>query len=284
MNHADPRYLEAKRTVDQRARSTRVRETFCDALPDSPRILEIGCGTGSMVTNLVSWGIEGFTYVGIDLAPNVTAFGGWLRPKELRWAGYKAQQTPDGGRLGATSFAFRPGEAVSWLETVESADAVIAQSVLDLLDIPTVLSAIEHALSTGGVLYAPLTFDEVTVFLPEHPADDHVLTAYHRQLAASDGSPRAGRKLLAALEEKPGRTLAVDSADWIVRPKQSTYPADEAWFLDRILSMVGNALEDADEPEYKVCEEWLATRRAQLRQARLQYIAHQYDVLHQWPG
>jgi len=56
MSHANVRYLEAKRTVDDRALSDRVRERLLAALPAAPTVLDAGCGTGAMLQRLHEWG------------------------------------------------------------------------------------------------------------------------------------------------------------------------------------------------------------------------------------
>ncbi len=56
-----PRYLAAKRSVDDRALNRQVRDALCRALPlaapDAPlRVLEIGAGDGAMFERMLTWG------------------------------------------------------------------------------------------------------------------------------------------------------------------------------------------------------------------------------------
>ena len=74
MNHARPRYLESKRSVDDRALSRRVRERLLADLPSDPRIVEAGCGTGVTVSRLLSWGIASGRYLGVDTDERIVAF------------------------------------------------------------------------------------------------------------------------------------------------------------------------------------------------------------------
>ncbi|AUX10652.1 methyltransferase type 11 [Halalkaliarchaeum desulfuricum] len=123
MDHADPRYLEAKRSVDRRALSRRVREAMLAGLPPAPRVLEAGCGTGVTVPRLLSWGLREFDYLGVDHDPHVVAFASDVRPKELRYRGYDAVDTRRGGRITASrngrtvdaTFAFETGDALELL-------------------------------------------------------------------------------------------------------------------------------------------------------------------------
>ena len=123
MDHAEPRYLEAKRSVDRRALSRRVRAALLAGLPRAPRVLEAGCGTGVIVPRLLSWGVREFDYLGVDRDPRVVAFARDARPKELRYRGYEAVDTQRGGRIEASresrpvevQFAFETGDALELL-------------------------------------------------------------------------------------------------------------------------------------------------------------------------
>ncbi|MFB6257040.1 MAG: SAM-dependent methyltransferase, partial [Haloplanus sp.] len=74
MEHADRRYLEAKRTVDDRALDRRVRDRFLDELPGAPRIREAGVGTGVTVPRLLDWGITAGDYLGVDRGAEVIEY------------------------------------------------------------------------------------------------------------------------------------------------------------------------------------------------------------------
>jgi len=64
MDYSFIRYLSAKSTVDDRALNRYVWHTLAENLPGvSPgvvlRILEIGCGIGTMLTRMLDWGLVG---------------------------------------------------------------------------------------------------------------------------------------------------------------------------------------------------------------------------------
>jgi len=285
MDHAVLRYLEAKRSVDDRARSRRVRDRLLAALPSNPRIVEAGPGAGGTVANLLEWDVTDGTYEGIDAATRAVAHARAARPPSLRRAGYGVR---DGGTESESDFRvegldvrFRVGDALEALPAT-TADLVVAQSFMDLVPIDRAVDAVEAALVSGGLAYLPLTFDGGTVFGPAHPADDAVERAYHAAIDAETGrNAGAGRHLLAELEERDGDLLAVASSDWIVRPRDGEYPADERYFLERILGFVADAL--AERP-VEGSEDWLATRRRQLADSALFYVAHQYDLLYRRAG
>lgn len=291
MDHALPRYLESKRSVDERALAPRVRDRFLRALPPEPTIVEAACGTGVTVPRLLSWGVDAGRYRGIDADDRIIPFARWIRPRELRRAGHDVSGDPAGRTAdpGADpdfvaddlAVSFAVGDALDALAATEDADAVIAQAFADLLPLSELMSAVESALRPGGVAYLPITFDGGTVFQPDHPADDAIEAAYH---AAIDDRPgrdaRAGRHLLDRLRRRDGDLLAAGSSDWIIRPRGGTYPADERFFLDRLLEFVEGAAGDRDVEGF---DDWVATRRDQLVAGELTYVAHQYDLLYRTP-
>ena len=281
MNHADPRYLSAKRSVDDRAYSRRVRETLLSACPPAPRIVEAGCGTGVTVPRLLAWNLNGFAYHGVDLDEGVIGFARTVRPKELRTMGYDAAETERGGRVDGASFTFAVGDALEVLPDA-GADLFIAQSFADLVSPERVLETIERVLVPGGLAYLPLTFDGGTIFAPTHPADAEVERAYHAAIDAIPGcATQAGRRLLSLFQERPGCIVAVDGSDWIVRPRGNTYPADEGYFLECILGFIETGVDPATaDLTAETFADWIATRRGQLAAGDLIYIAHQYDLLY----
>ena len=57
-------------------------------------------------------------------------------------------------------------------------------------------------------------------------------------------------------------------------------PADERYFLARILDFVADAVEGTGDE----ADAWLRTRRQQLDAGELSYVAHGYDVLYRVPA
>ena len=182
----------------------------------------------------------------------------------------------DGDWLGRRVFAFVP-HASQFRTTPEVAGSALDDTDADGTDLVCELSgqlstldALGGAAGGDGLVYAPLTFDGETVFLPEYPADEQVVEAFHAAIDAAPGrDSRAGRRLLDRLRERGARVEAVAASDWIVRPS-----ADERYFLACILGFAADAIGSS-----KRGEEWLETRRRQLREGELTYVAHGYDLL-----
>ncbi|MFD1686116.1 SAM-dependent methyltransferase [Halobellus litoreus] len=301
MNHARPRYLESKRSIDDRALSRRVRERLLTELPHDPQIVEAGCGTGVTVSRLRSWGIDSGRYRGVDTDERIVSFARDVRPKTLRRRGYRvsnagrahreemAARSTDGDALG-TDFAvgdlgvrFEVGDALEVLDATTGRDLVVAQAFADLVSLPRFVSAVESALRPAGLAYLPITFDGGTIFQPDHPADDAVERAYHAAIDARPGRDvRAGRHLVDLCRRREGTLLTVGSSDWVVRPRGRRYPGDERYFLSRILGFVEEAVGSASQ-SVEDLDSWLRTRRRQLERGELTYVAHQYDLLYRAP-
>ncbi|WP_135666144.1 class I SAM-dependent methyltransferase [Halorhabdus rudnickae] len=281
MNHTETRYLEAKRSLDERARSPRVRDRLLSALSAEPRILDVGCGTGTTVPRLLEWGIDTGTYRGVDGDAGVIEFARDVRPAELRRAGYNVTTHDRGGTVEDLSVTYETGDALATLERAEDVDLIVAQAFADLVPISELLAGIESALAPGGLAYLPITFDGATIFQPDHPGDDAVETAYHEAIDAEPGRDvHAGRHLIDACRRADGELLAMAASDWILRPSKGIYPADEAYFLECILGFVETALRDGTVAQG---EDWVAARRKQLAARELTYVAHQYDLLYRAP-
>ncbi|MEF8773644.1 MAG: methyltransferase domain-containing protein [Halobacteriales archaeon] len=293
MDHGDVRYLAAKRSVDDRALSSRVRDRFLEALPSAPRILEAGCGTGVTVPRLRSWGVTAGTYRGVDRNESVVARARQARAAELAADGAAVRRTERGFEVGEFAAAFEVGDALPAFGAETDADAVLAQGFLDLVPLADALAAFEAALAPGGLLYLPITFDGGTIFQPDHPADRAVERAYHRAIDARPGrDSHAGRHAADRLRTRDGDLLGMAASDWVVRPRDGNYPGAERQFLARILEFVEAALADDEGTAASVgtgdavaeFPDWLATRRRQLAAGELTYVAHQYDLLYRTPG
>jgi len=268
-DHAQPRYLTAKRSVDERDRDRRIRERLLGALPERPQVAEAGCGTGLSAVTLHEWGVTPRSYYGVDTDSSIVAFARWLVPRVLRRRGYDTANTAVTLEVGDALQALPAGAPAGGF------DLVLAQSFLDLVPIGRALDALGRTVGGDGLVYAPSTFDGETIFLPEPPADERVIEAFHDGIDTTAGrDSRAGRHLLDRLREREARIEGVAASDWVVRPSPSGYSADERYFLARILGFVADALGGVES-----ADAWLEGRRRQLRRGELTYVAHGYDFL-----
>jgi len=282
------RYLRAKRTVDDRALDRRLvgqlREWLAArrAETDGPlRVLELGAGIGTMPSRLVEWDVlpaGRIHYTAVDIAAEtVAALPDYLREWAADTDGVAVTDpltlTDDDRRIEVEAVQ---ADAAGYAADADGYDLVVGAALLDIVDrdgLPTLLSA----LAPGGLFYFPITFDGATRFRPSHPADRTVEAHYHAHMdGKAGGDSRAGGAVLDRLQRLDGTTLSAAGSDWIVRPVDGDYPADEAYFLRHILDTVERAVgEVADSTDD--LDPWLARRREQLANADLLYYTHQLD-------
>lgn len=271
------RYLFAKQTLDDRAINQHVYQQLLKTLPERPlRVLEIGCGIGTMLTRLQSWqsfGARAVEYHALDANPQSTSHilqvavpANWqVLPITADLRDFLAYSLPGGY------------------------DLLIAHAVLDLFDIPAILPGLLGLLKAGGLAWCTINFDGLSIMEPEISPefDKHLWACYHRTMdeRVTDGQPsgdsRAGRHLFHQFQAVGAQVLALGASDWVVLPQAGAYPAQEGYFLQCILDTIGNALQSHPEVDAAQLADWLAQRRAQLEQGELLYIAHQTDILAQ---
>ena len=290
------RFLAAKTTVDDRALNRQVLAELRRLMPaGAPRVLEVGGGLGTMVARLMDWGlINAGEYTLLDVDRQLLDDSRrWL----CDWAaarGVRSDPLPDGLRVGDLRVRLVQAELGSYLEAGHraSADVLIANAVLDLVDVPAVLPGLLRLLIPGGLYWFTINYDGESIFTPDHPYDDQIMRAYHRDMderfryGGPPGESRTGRRLFHYLRTVGAPALAAGSSDWVVsaRPDRN-YPDDEAYFLRSILNAFQNALRNGEERvEPARLADWLAVRGRQLAAGELVYIAHQLDFAGRSPG
>jgi SAM-dependent methyltransferase len=290
------RYLAAKTTVDDRALNRHVLAELRRLMPaGAPRVLEVGAGLGTMAARLMDWGAVGAgEYVLLDADPE-------LLDRSRRWLsdwaaarGLRCDPLPDGLRVGDLRVRLLHAELGSYLEAAHEgpADALIANAVLDLVDVPAVLPGLLRLLVPGGTYWFTVNYDGESIFAPGHPHDDQIMRAYHRDMderiryGRPAGESRTGRHLFHHLRAAGAPALAAGPSDWVVHAgPDGTYPGDEAYFLRSILNTIQDALRDRpDRVEPADLAGWLAERSGQLAAGELVYIAHQLDFVGRSPG
>ena len=290
------RYLAAKTTVDDRALNREVLAELCRQMPAGAlRVLEVGAGLGTMVARLLDWGVVGAgEYILLDADPQLLDCSRqWLSD----WAaarGVRSDPQPDGLQVGDLRVRLVHAELGGYLQAAhgELADVLIANAVLDLVDVPAVLPGLLRLLVPGGVYWFTINYDGESIFQPASPHDDQVMRAYHRDMderiryGRPAGESRTGRGLFHHLRDAGAPALAAGSSDWVVfAAADGNYRADEAYFLRSILDTVRDALRNRrDWVEPADLAHWLAERYRQLAAGELVYLAHQLDFVGRSPG
>ena len=205
-----------------------------------------------MVARLLDWGVVGpGEYVLLDADRQLLDCSRqWLRD----WAvtrGVRSDLLPDGLQVGDLRVRLVHAELGAYLQAAhgELADVLIANAVLDLVDVPSVLPGLLRLLVPGGVYWFTINYDGESIFTPAHHHDEQVMRAYHRDMderiryGQPAGESRTGRGLFHHLRDAGAPALAAGSSDWVVYPAaDGNYPANEANFLGSILDTIRDAL------------------------------------------
>jgi SAM-dependent methyltransferase len=285
------RYLAAKTTVDDRALNRHVLAELRRLMPaGATRVLEVGAGLGTMVARLMDWGVVGTgEYILLDADRQLLDDSRrWL----CDWAtarGLRSDLLPDGLQVGDLRVRLEHAELGTYLEAAHGAptDVLIANAVLDLVDVPAILPGLLRSLVPGGVYWFTINYDGESIFEPGHPHDDQVMRAYHRDMdervryGRPAGESRTGRRMFHYLRAAGAPAAAAGSSDWVVSAgPDGNYPGDEAYFVRSILSTIQSALQSRqDRVEPADLADWLAVRGRQLAAGELVYIAHQLDFV-----
>ena len=289
------RYLAAKKSVDDRALNKDVFECLRSQLSPSQslKIMEIGAGLGTMVARLIEWKLlvnADYTLLDVD-AQLLVDSREWLR----QWADAQGMRVHNQShRLdlesdsGTVRVRFLEAELGHYLEQGQKtpADLLICNAFLDLVDVASTLPGLFRLISPGGLYWFTINFDGQTLFQPGHPDDELLMGAYHRGMdervryGRPAGESRAGRHMFHHLRAAGASPLASGSSDWVVHPlRDGGYYGDEAFFLQHILDTVEQGLRPRPDVDSEALDAWLATRRSQLAQGELLYIAHQLDFV-----
>src|SRR5512146_459947 len=162
------RYLAAKTTVDDRALNRHVLAELRRLMPPgAPRVLEVGAGLGTMVARLMDWAaVVAGEYTLLDADRRLLDCSRrWLSD----WAaarGLRCDPLPDGLLVGDLRVRLVHAELGSYLEAADEApsDVLIANAVLDLVDVPAVLPGLLRLLGPAGVYWFTVNYDGESIF------------------------------------------------------------------------------------------------------------------------
>ncbi len=160
------RYLAAKKDLDDRSLNRHVRETLARHLLKTPktppfRVLEVGCGIGTMLERLLDWQLlPEAAYTGIDFNPDNIAEARARRRSYAAARGADLAVAAEFEAIDLFDFLAREQGRATW-------DLIVAHAFLDLLylvDLETTLPGLLALLAAGGCFYFTLNFDGATVF------------------------------------------------------------------------------------------------------------------------
>ncbi len=282
-------YLLAKQSVDDRALNKDVLAALKAHLPPAPvSIVEVGAGIGTMLVRLLRWEIlSDAEYLLIDEMAENVAFGMAFVAKWAQENGFSVLSVgADTLHLSNPSHSitakFIHADMFDFISSRPSpADLLIAHAVLDLLPLPESLPGLFSL--TKDLAWLTINFDGASILKPAiHPVlDRRIERLYHETMdrRPGGGDSQSGRNLFAYLDHVGADILEAGSSDWVVYPRRGKYTADEAAFLEYILRFFEESLTAQPDLDAKKFSRWLHTRRDQIAQGELVYIAHQLDFL-----
>jgi hypothetical protein len=289
-----PRYLAAKKAIDDRALNHHVQETLRRALEGATgrgplNILEIGAGIGTMLQRFLERGLlKGpATYVATDSDPGQLAaarkyLSKWARESGhvLSWSGKdRCRLRTPGADVTVMLIPVSAEELADSADRFGSFQLLIAHAVLDLLDFQALLPRLFSRLKANGLAYLTGNFDGKTVFLPECDADQEIIKHYHASMEARlAGASHTGRRVLQLLQCPGLKLLAAGSSDWIIHPCNEGYTADEIFFLHAIIATVKQELAQKESPPPDLAA-WARLRHQQVAAGRLSFLAGHLDLL-----
>lgn len=292
------RYLEVKRSIDDRSLNQGVFRCLLDHLSDlnRPRVLEIGSGIGTMVARGIEWGLlKRAEYTAVDrdldnLAYTHHYLGHWAGENGY-FVEYKGPQSiilTKGDK--EVTVLLNGADAIDLIKSggSERWDLLIAHLFLDLVDITQNLPPWIRLLRPGGTFYLSLVLDGPTILRPviDKGLDELLVRAYHQKMDRKlpIGSPyrssETGRQALdLLLTMNDVEIIEVGSSDWIICPRHHRYTQEELDFLEFIIQTISEALKEEGAVDGVRLGDWISKRREQLQDGKLIYMSHQIDIV-----
>lgn len=293
-----PKYLAAKKSIDDKALNRHVFETLKQHAPEQCKekplnIIEIGAGIGTMVERLIEWDFLRYAhYTAIDInEENVRALSQRIAnfADESELAFETSGEIPNKLVLSNQRSTIEITAVCSdFREFLEEAshqhhwDLVIAHAVLDILPLTESLEHILAGLGKHGLFWLTLNYNGVTRFEPtiDPEMDRSVEQLYNLsmdQRKIQTGGSQTGQKLFSAIPQSGGEILAAGSSDWVLSAPDAEFVAEEQYFLRCILQMVHESVSGTKKFSAAKLDDWHQQRLHQIQEGSLTYIAHQLD-------
>ncbi|GMQ98562.1 MAG: methyltransferase domain-containing protein [Acidimicrobiia bacterium] len=161
------------------------------------RLLDVGCGPGSVTRGFVSL-VEPGDVVGVDVSPDVIE----IAARETQAAGVE-------------NVEFRVGDVYALPFEDAEFDVVYAHQVLQHLTEPVVaLTEMRRVVRSGGVVGVRDADYGAFVWTPEHPALTRWLEIYHRVTEHNGAQADAGRHLVRWFHKAGFDETVVSTSNW----------------------------------------------------------------------
>jgi SAM-dependent methyltransferase len=275
-------WLTLREPFDHAARSIVLARRLADRLPARPRLIDLGAGTGSLfrfLAPIIGRG-QDWIVVDADAALLDDAFGrtaAWARRR-----GFAATAPNDVLHVVTPQGLWRmqsmQRDLTSPLLQAAEADAVVCSALLDLVS----AAWLHRLLAPLDVPFLGcLTVDGRDAWLPHHPSDAGVRTAFRRDQQRDKGfGPALGSAApSAALRALAARGFAAYSAaaDWLV-------PRTALRMQRALIEGTASAARAAAPAQHRAIADWQEVRLRQAMGARLAIRIGHRDILALPPG
>jgi SAM-dependent methyltransferase len=285
-------FLASKKSVDDRSLNKNVWDAMLKNLKQigHPEIIEIGSGTGTMLTRLLDTGPPYFSaYTAVDRDPLLISES---KKNAEKWAlKNKAVYTHDLLRLEGAEIKldFVTGDIENFLERnaiKKSHDLLIANAFLDLVNIPEILPGLFGTLTGKGMFYFSINYDGRTDIEPviDKELDAEIIELYHKTVdqrlikGVKCCTRYSGLLLFNEIIKNKGVIVEVGSSDWCVFPRDNKYRFREDYFLHYIIDTIENALYNEPSLSREILLQWINKRHQQIDRGELIFITHQLDL------
>jgi SAM-dependent methyltransferase len=270
-------WLTLREPYDHAARSAELADRFAAALGPAPRLLDLGCGTGSNLRYLAPRIPGAQRWLCVDHDPALLEAA---RVALQDWS--NGQGWPSRGEFAGLTLA-RPGGAI--LVGFAARDLVrggppgnggiAGLSASALLDLTSAAWLDQFAARWRGTpLLMALSFDGRLLFEPAAEEDEEICRHFIAHQRTDKGFGRAlGPDAAAHLAERlaaAGCAVTLEAADWRLGP------ADEALLQATLTGIVAAAREIAQDPRL---EHWATLRARQLVDRELRLTIGHVDLL-----
>jgi hypothetical protein len=256
-------WLSLREGVDHRARNLDLQKEVCAHLAQktAPRLIDLGCGSGSNLRALAPHLPSGQMWRLVDADPALLEAA---RRLLSQWAdaahgdGDALQLTKSGKVIHVR---FEEADLARDLETVldRAADLVTAAAFFDLVAAEWLAQFCKSVAVRQLPFYTVLTYDGVERWQPAHAADQDVLAAFHAHQATDKGfGPAAGPKATGVMQEAfkaAGYRVSTAASPW-----QLENPRDEA-LIRALAEGAAHAVAETGRVAEAQLQSWLAARR-----------------------
>ncbi len=225
----DPEWLDLREPFDAQCRSEALVAKLIARLPARPRLLDLGCGTGSLFRWLAPQIGRSQAWTIVDHSADVVEDAFETIADRAEGIGLKV--TFPGKRtmlVHAPGGAWRVEGLIADLNDapgnlpLHSMDAVVNSALCDLVSLPWLE---KFAAALRVPFYAALCVDGRDRFLPPHPADAIIAAGFRRDQARDKGFGHAlGPQAAAAIEKvfaAKGYAVSSCTSDWRI-PRMAT--------------------------------------------------------------